>query len=174
MLQMCTVRMSTKYYRYNVLRRHVVLLFRCQELHTFQHDNARAHTMRASVDFFNQNNVAVLKWSAYSPELSLDFSPIDHLWDNIGRRLSQGHSTITATEMLVAAMLFMTCVVARGYGLRRFFLLVNASLPHAIIPHSSYIMYRQKSNLWCILPYWVRNSLIKLVKSMVFLKFLQF
>jgi hypothetical protein len=37
---------------------------------TFQQDNARAHTARATRDFLQQNNVNVMNWPALSPDLN--------------------------------------------------------------------------------------------------------
>ena len=42
----------------------------------FQHDKARPHTDRATVDFLANQNVTVLPW----PFKSLDLNPIEHLW----------------------------------------------------------------------------------------------
>ena len=42
----------------------------------FQHDKARPHTDRATVDFLANQNVTVLTW----PFKSLDLNPIEHLW----------------------------------------------------------------------------------------------
>ncbi|GFY03630.1 transposable element Tc1 transposase [Trichonephila clavipes] len=47
----------------------------------FQQDNARPHTARISQHALR--GVQMLPWSAYSPDLS----PIEHMWDVIGRRL---------------------------------------------------------------------------------------
>ena len=41
-----------------------------------QHDNARAHTARATRDFLQQQNIRIMPWPARSPELT----PIEHLW----------------------------------------------------------------------------------------------
>jgi transposase len=49
--------------------------------HVFQHDNARCHVARVCQNFMNQNHIRVLPWSALSPDLS----PIEHLWDGVGR-----------------------------------------------------------------------------------------
>ncbi|GFW16507.1 transposable element Tcb1 transposase [Trichonephila clavipes] len=47
----------------------------------FQQDNARPHTARISQHTLR--GVQMLPWPAYSPDLS----PIEHVWDVIGRRL---------------------------------------------------------------------------------------
>ena len=41
-----------------------------------QHDNARAHTARATRDFLQQQNIRIMPWPVLSPELT----PIEHLW----------------------------------------------------------------------------------------------
>ncbi|CAH2011764.1 unnamed protein product [Acanthoscelides obtectus] len=50
---------------------------------TFQQDNARPHVARVTIDFFQHNDVILLPWSPRSPDLS----PIEHVWDMMGRRL---------------------------------------------------------------------------------------
>ena len=47
----------------------------------FQQDNARAHSARATMQFLNQNGINVLDWLSFLPDLS----PIEHLWDELGR-----------------------------------------------------------------------------------------
>ena len=51
--------------------------------HVFQHDNPGCHCTRVCQDVLNQNHIRVLPW----PKLSPDLSPIEHLWDEIGRRV---------------------------------------------------------------------------------------
>ena len=62
---------------------------------TFQQDNTQAHVARHSIASLQQNNVDVLRWHPYSPDLS----PIEHLWDILDsrvRRLLQPPTTLQA------------------------------------------------------------------------------
>ena len=49
----------------------------------FQQDNARPRVARIVQAFFQRGRVSLLPWPARSP----DMSPIEHVWDMIGRRL---------------------------------------------------------------------------------------
>ena len=69
-------------YRDEIIRPHV-LPFVQQRNATLQQDNARPHVARVVTDFLTQNNVNVLPWPAISPDLS----PIEHVWDEMQRRL---------------------------------------------------------------------------------------
>lgn len=71
-------------YRDEILRRHVVPFIRTHG-GILQHDNARPHVARVCTDFLQRRNVNVIPW----PALSADMSPIEHLWDMLGRRLRQ-------------------------------------------------------------------------------------
>ncbi|ROL53104.1 Transposable element Tc1 transposase [Anabarilius grahami] len=49
------------------------------------HDNARPHVARICTQFLEAENIPVLAWPAYSP----DMSPIKHVWDALDRRIRQ-------------------------------------------------------------------------------------
>ena len=53
----------------------------------FQHDNARPHTARHTQNILRVHNVNALQWPARSPDLS----PIEHLWDRLGRQVRERH-----------------------------------------------------------------------------------
>lgn len=66
----------------------------------FQQDNARPHVARVVNDFLNQNNVDRLPWPALSPNLS----PIEHLWDELSRRIHNGNQQINTVAQLRQAL----------------------------------------------------------------------
>jgi hypothetical protein len=51
--------------------------------HRFQQDNARPHTARIITQYFQDHDIEVLPGPANSPDLL----PIEHLWDEMERRL---------------------------------------------------------------------------------------
>ena len=61
----------------------------------FQHDIARCHVGRVCQDFLNQNHIRVLHWPALAPNLS----PIEHLWDELGRRVPPSKPPETLQEL---------------------------------------------------------------------------
>ena len=91
--------LNAERYLNEVLAIQVVPLFQQKAVSTFQQDNARPHTARICRDYLEDNNITVLPWPARSPDLS----PIEHLWDILGRRVKarQPESTETLSNALV-------------------------------------------------------------------------
>ncbi len=77
-------RMNAQRYRDEILRPIVVPFIHDHHL-MLQHDNARPHVAKICTQFLEAENIPVLAWPAYSP----DMSPIEHVWDALDRRIRQ-------------------------------------------------------------------------------------
>ena len=66
-----------------------------QHVGIFQQDNARPHTARHTQNILRIDNVNVLQCSARSPDLS----PIEHLWDHLGRQVREHHDVNNIHEI---------------------------------------------------------------------------
>ncbi|GFW80954.1 transposable element Tcb2 transposase [Trichonephila clavipes] len=74
---------SNRYVR-EVLQPEVIPFLRGIPGAIFQQDNARPHVAKTVRDFCSAQHMQLLPWPAYSP----DMSPIEHVWDLVGRRLA--------------------------------------------------------------------------------------
>ncbi|CAH1996830.1 unnamed protein product [Acanthoscelides obtectus] len=75
--------MNAQRYIHEVLEPHLLPYLDTLADPTSQQDNARPHVARVTIDFFQHNDVTLLPWPPRSPDLS----PIEHVWDMMGRRL---------------------------------------------------------------------------------------
>ncbi|GFW09903.1 transposable element Tc1 transposase [Trichonephila clavipes] len=62
----------------------------------FQQDNARPHVAKTVKSYLVSQQVQLLPWPAYSP----DMSPIEHEWDIVGRRLARDLCPVVSTDEL--------------------------------------------------------------------------
>ncbi|GFU64396.1 transposable element Tcb1 transposase [Trichonephila clavipes] len=62
----------------------------------FQQDNARPHVAKTVKSYLDSQQVQLLPWPAYSP----DMSPIEHVWDIVGRRLARDLRPVASTDKL--------------------------------------------------------------------------
>lgn len=68
-----------------IIRPHVLPHIAANPQVTFQQDNARPHSARVTQQLLADNNVRVLDWPPYSPDMNV----IEHVWDLLDRRVRQ-------------------------------------------------------------------------------------
>ncbi|GFV30734.1 transposable element Tc1 transposase [Trichonephila clavipes] len=62
----------------------------------FQQHNARPHVTKTVKSHLDSQQVQFLPWPGYSP----DMSPIEHVWDMVGRRLARDLRPVASTDEL--------------------------------------------------------------------------
>ena len=66
----------------------------------FQHDHARPYVTSICTQFLESENVPVLPWPAYTP----DISPIDNVWDALDRHVQQSVPVPANIQQLCTAI----------------------------------------------------------------------
>jgi hypothetical protein len=87
-------------YRDEILRP-VAVPFVQQHHLIFQQDNAQPHVARVCQDFLPNHNINPFDWPPYSPVLT----PIEHLWDEMDRRVRGRRNAPATLDQLGAALL---------------------------------------------------------------------
>ncbi len=91
--------LNAQRYRDKILRPIVVPFIHDHHL-MLQHDNARPHVARICTQFLVAENIQIIAWPAYSP----DMSPIEHDWDALDRRIRQRVPVPTNIQHLCTAI----------------------------------------------------------------------
>ncbi|UYV82496.1 hypothetical protein LAZ67_21002531 [Cordylochernes scorpioides] len=85
------------------------------------HDNAPAHTSLLVRDLLAKNNTLMMPQPPYSPDLapsrSPDLNSIEHVWDNLGRRISSLQTSPRNTHELETALTQEWAVDSTGAGM---------------------------------------------------------
>ena len=68
---------------------------------SFEDDNARPHRARVIDDYKNAHTIRSIPW----PSLSPDLNPIEHLWNELGRRIYQREHPVQNRRQLEQAIL---------------------------------------------------------------------
>ncbi|GFU81122.1 transposable element Tc3 transposase [Trichonephila clavipes] len=98
--------MTGRIYRDVILQQHVRLFRGAMSAEfLFMGDNARPHRANIVDEYLQLEDITRMDWPAYSPDLS----PIEHVWDMLGRRITARQPPPTCLPELRRALLDEWC-----------------------------------------------------------------
>ncbi len=80
----------------------------------FMQDNASCHTSKMTKKRFNDNNIRLLEWPPQSP----DMNPIEHVWEQLDKRVRERQNEILAIEDLWRILYEESLKIDRNYILK--------------------------------------------------------
>ena len=83
-----------------ILSEHLLPIMEQQEGLVFQHDGAPIHKSKITSEWLEENDISVLPWVDQSPDLN----PIQHLWDQVDRKIREMDHLPTSRQELENAI----------------------------------------------------------------------
>ena len=128
---------------------HCVLFWPSPASHVPQ-NNARAHTTRATRDFPQQHNIRIMPWPAFSSDLN----PIEHLWNEIQRKLNEVRPRPMTTADLEDLEVFYLTTHSTHFCLRLY------GVGHMVNDHSDSERGNSLPPHWLVFPINSKGSFI--------------
>lgn len=124
-------------YRDDILDQHVrPFMTNHPGITEFQHDGATPHTARICTQYLQAHNINVMQWPSKSP----DMSPIENLWDRLGRQVRNRNNPPQTILQLEVALTQEWAAIPRHY-IRTLFNSMRRRLVACINAHGGHSGY---------------------------------